>query len=487
MRVRVPPSAPALAALILLGCDPRHADTGPVVVDVIGAKPVLADAARRPLDAGERVLADSVAQGLVRFDASGQVEPGVAERWTVINNGTGYIFRLREARWGDGRAVSSAEVAAALRHQLARGTRNPLAPFLSAVAEVIEMTPEVLEVRLTRPRPDLLKLFAAPELAVVGPRRAGGTGPFRVVSTGGGALLLRPAVDPASQGDDAARPAPGDEVRLSGEPAARAVARFVAHRSDLVLGGNLSHWPLVAMSGAAPGAVRVDPAAGLLGFAIVSRAGFLADAGNRDALASIFDRAAIARMLGGVAEAETLAPDQLDSAAPPTVPGWTAMPLDQRRAAMRRLVAAWQATSPGPLTLRVALTAGPGATQLWGLVAADLIEVGITPERVAPDAPAELRLVDEVAPYDSARWYLATACRVCSPEAQAALEAAREAPTPASRSDALATADRAVAADAPFIPLTRPLRWSLVSPALTGWQPNARAWHPLNRLRGGTT
>ena len=41
-------------------------------------------------------------------------------------------------------------------------------------------------------------------------------------------------------------------------------------------------------------------------------------------------------------------------------------------------------------------------------------------------------------------------------------------------------------ADAAFIPLARPFRWSLVSLRLAQWQANARAWHPLNRLRRDT-
>ncbi len=42
-------------------------------------------------------------------------------------------------------------------------------------------------------------------------------------------------------------------------------------------------------------------------------------------------------------------------------------------------------------------------------------------------------------------------------------------------------------ADAGFIPLARPLRWSLVATRLAAWQANARAWHPLNRLRPDAT
>jgi peptide/nickel transport system substrate-binding protein len=39
-----------------------------------------------------------------------------------------------------------------------------------------------------------------------------------------------------------------------------------------------------------------------------------------------------------------------------------------------------------------------------------------------------------------------------------------------------------IAKDQLFIPIARPLRWSLVTPNLGGFAENARAIHPLNRL-----
>ncbi|MDH7975509.1 ABC transporter substrate-binding protein, partial [Sphingomonas sp. AR_OL41] len=147
-------------------------------------------------------------------------------------------------------------------------------------------------------------------------------------------------------------------------------------------------------------------------------------------------------------------------------------------------VAAWRAAHPGDLRLRLAVPHGPGGTLLFGLTAAGLRRIGIAADRVDWDAPADLRLIDAVAPYDGARWYLATACQLCSDEAMAALDGARDAPTMALRAQHLAEADAALAADVAYIPIAQPLRWSLVSLRLKQWQPNARAWHPLNRLRG---
>jgi peptide/nickel transport system substrate-binding protein len=113
-----------------------------------------------------------------------------------------------------------------------------------------------------------------------------------------------------------------------------------------------------------------------------------------------------------------------------------------------------------------------------------LTRAGIESEQVPlASRDADLRLVDRVAPYDSARWYLRTACAPCGEDAEAAIEAARIAPTPDERARAIALADAALDRDAAFIPLMRPIRWSLVSLRLARFQGNSRAAHPLDQLR----
>ncbi len=478
-------SASLPALLLTTSCD-RRADVGPVVVSVIGDAPALAGPDRRDLSTPDRVLTDAVAEGLVRFDAAGQIEGGLAERWTVTDDGTSFIFRLREARWADGQPVRAAQVVNLLKRQLARGTRNSLAPYLSAIDDVVEMTPEVIEVELARPRPDLLKLFAQPELALVRSASGGGAGPFRATSPGKHATLLRPIDDPNRDPDDDG-PTAEDNVRLIGERAARAIVRFTSRQADLVSGGTIVDWPLVQRASVTTANLRIDPAAGLFGLAILRRDGFLADADTRAALAAALDRAGlVAAVSPDWTAVETLLPDQLDSLSPPTQPAWAALPREQRLVAIRARVAAWRATAGTP-TLGLALPAGTGGTMLWTRLAADLYAMGIRPARLALDDPAaDLRLVDLVAPYDSARWYLSEACVACSQEAQQAIEDARIAPTSDARAATIARADAALTADAAFIPLARPFRWSLVSVRLVQWQANARAWHPLNHLRRDT-
>ena len=470
-----------LLMLLLVGCD-RRPDEGPVIVSTIGDRIAVTDPARGPLSNTSRLLLGATAQGLVSFDAAGQIQPGLAESWIVFDHGMSYLFRLRDAEWDDGGKVTSDQIVAVLRRQLAYNSRNDLRPYLSAIDQVVARTPEVIEIELKRPRPDLLKLFAQPELALFRVGKTGGTGPFRQTAGRHGHLLLRPAFDPRrAADDDVAEPGPEDNVELVAERAARAIARFTMRKSDLVSGGTAADWPLLNAAGVAPANRRVDPAAGLFGWAVVDRSGFLGSAANRAIVARAIDRQAIVTaIMTSWPVASQILPETLDSAMPPAVPTWTTSSATGRTNA----VSAWRAAHPGSLRLRLATPPGSGGTILFGLSAAGLRRVGIEADRVGWNAPADLRLIDAVAPYDSARWYLATACQLCSDEAQAALDAARDAPTMELRARHLAEADAALASDVAFIPIARPLRWSLVSLRLRQWQPNSRAWHPLNQLRG---
>ena len=467
-------------------CD-RRPDDGAVVASVIGRPGDLRLPPRYDDTLASAVLRDALGQGLVGFDETGQIEGGLAERWIVSDNGRSYIFRLGDAQWPDGKKVEAGDVATILRRRIAAGSGNPLLPYLSAIDSVVAMTPEVLEIGLNRSRPDLLKLLAHPDMAIVRRSPPGGTGPFRVTSRTTGTALLTPVpVANGAEADDAAGPLPQRDVRLFAEPAARAVARFAAKQSDLVLGGTFDDWPVVNLADVAPSNRQIDPATGLFGLAVVSREGFLATPENRGAIAQAIDRVAITALFAdGWQPRENILPADLDSAAPPALPTWSATDLADRRAAARAQVAAWIADEEAgerPI-VRIALPNGPGGTLLWGRLAADLIAIGVEPIRVGPEEAGDLRLVDRVAPYDGARWYLLTACGVCAPLVTDALEASRVAPTNDLRMQANAIADAALAQDNAFIMIAAPLRWSLVALRLRAWQANARAWHPLNRLR----
>ena len=136
--------------------------------------------------------------------------------------------------------------------------------------------------------------------------------------------------------------------------------------------------------------------------------------------------------------------------------------------------------------MRVALPDGPGYRLLFARLRRDWRLIGVESVRVPADDPADLRLVDRVAPAQLASWYLrqfsCAASAICDPGADQALEAARAAATPAERQARFADADRILSGLAPFITLGAPVRWSLASPRLTGFRPSPFGIHPLATL-----
>jgi hypothetical protein len=108
-------------------------------------------------------------------------------------------------------------------------------------------------------------------------------------------------------------------------------------------------------------------------------------------------------------------------------------------------------------------------------------------ERVDEGQPADLRLVDTVARYTRAAWFLnQLACPVspagCSAEGDALAAQARAERDPQARMALLAQAERAVTAANGFIPIARPLRWSLVRSGVTGFSPIPGAGTRFRRL-----
>lgn len=81
-------------------------------------------------------------EGLVRYSAGGQLEPGVAERWEVSDDGLIYTFYLREAaRWSNGEPVVAADFVASFRRLVDPET----ASFYAQTLDVIENTRAIVE------------------------------------------------------------------------------------------------------------------------------------------------------------------------------------------------------------------------------------------------------------------------------------------------------------------------------------------------------
>lgn len=464
-----------LALLAAAACG-EAADPGPLDIALVGGS-----------DEAAALLGANTMQGLVALDAEGEVEPALAQRWTVLEDGS-YIFRLGDHRWDDGTPLTADQVARRLRR--ARREDTAIAPLLADIAAIDAITPYILELTLVRPRPDLLRLLALPELAVV--RDGAGLGPLAAAAgyePDGGRLLLAPRRAPpdpeAEDAEPSPPPGPAETIDIRTGRPALAVARYRIGEAALVLGGDWTTLPY-ARAIDPQQALVVDPAIGLFGLAFVEQAGFLAAAENRQLLSLAIDRERIAAALAQAeARAATaiLPPDTAGLAAP-VAPPWRNTDIALRRDFAREAVARWEAANDGPAApLRIALPDAAGSALLFALVEADWRAIGIEAVRVPWDGDADLRLVDRIAPSDRPGWYLqffrCAARFPCSEAYAEALDAFGEAQTPRVRAIRATEAARALEAAAPFIPLLRPIRWSLVRPGLAGFSANRFASHPL--------
>jgi oligopeptide transport system substrate-binding protein len=469
-----------ITALALVPAACRRQPEGAVKVVVIGGHPKIQDPAQGPLSAPNAVLVQNIAQGLVRFDGSGNIVAGLAERWNVSDDGLSYIFRLAAGQWPDGRKITAQQVARLIKRQIAARSSNPLKDTLGAVEDVVAMTDRVIEIRLIAPRPNLLPLLAQPEFAMLRDGRFG-TGPFAAESVKGSATVRLTRKISFAEDEESRR----EEVMLDGASADAAIRDFVAGKSDLVLGGTFVELPFLQRARIARNALRFDPASGLFGLLPLRRGDGLDDPELRRLLSQAIDRDGIIAGLGvpNLAARATLLEPGLDGMPAPIAPAWTTTALADRLPGLR--AQADRMLGEEKPTIRVALPDGAGAASLFQELALDWGRLGFKVER-GNGASADFALVDEVAPSTSAAWFVRRfrcgAVPVCDSDIDQLLDSARLAPVAAQRYALLGQAAAMIDDRQLFIPITAPIRWSLVSRRIEGFAGNRFARHTLTDL-----
>ncbi|SKB76357.1 ABC transporter substrate-binding protein [Sphingopyxis flava] len=481
--------AAALILLSLSSCD-LFSERGPVRIAAIGPLNPAANPMNGELSPPNAALLEATSQGLVSYDGEGQIDVGLAERWTVTADGLSYIFRIREAKWSNGDKVTAEDVASILRGYLGPRSKHVLRDDFPEIETIKAMTDSVIEIRLSVPQPDILELLALPSMAIV--NRGMGWGPMRPKKQGS-AMLLTPVPDPLAEDPDEAEAAAADpaaSIELVGVTAPRALARFKNGYADGVLGGRFSSLPYFVASNIGRSRLVVDPVPGLFGLVFMRAEGFLATDANREALSRAVRRG---RMIDAFGLAEwqpqvTIRPAlySRDGGPAPLVPAWADYDDASRLAQAKRVVDAWKGGGRTIEPLRIAIPESPGGRILFAYIAADFQRIGVPTQRVDIDREADLKLIDMTMPNDDAVWGLRRlSCRkdtLCNAEAQRKIEDAVAATDPAERARLIGEAEAVLARYTPFIPLATPLRWSVASQRLTGLRANGRARHPLNHL-----
>ncbi len=433
----------------------------------------------------------STAEGLVAFDAEGRVVPALADRWTIADDGKSYIFRLRDGTWRDGSELTARSARTALRKaiQALRGTSLGL--DLAGIEDVREMAGRVIEIRLTQPMPHFLMVMAQPELGLI--HRGKGAGPMALDREDNAAFLfpLKPeelGMPAIRDWEERVRP-----VMLAALPGEIAVERFNQAELDLVLGGRLQDFPHTSSVGILRGTIQLDPVSGLFGLRVAHTEGFLSEEANREAIAMAIDREALMAPFGldGWSGSTRIVAAGLDGDLGTIGERWIDLAFEARQALATARVSQWRAGleageegEPVTVTLRIAMPEGPGSEALFERLAADLGAIGLETERVAAGKPADLRLVDTIARYPHASWFLnRLSCKAsrepCDADADARAAEALKAEDPAERAALLAEAEAELTQSNVFIPFGPPIRWSLVRGDVQGFAPNPWGWHPL--------
>jgi oligopeptide transport system substrate-binding protein len=277
-------------------------------------------------------------EGLVTFDAAGELVGGVARDWAADENGTVYRFRLRpEARWSNGDPITADDFVRGWQRALAPATQARTASLLAPVAGarsviageadpsslgIRALAPDELEVRLERPTPWFPELLAHP---VAFPLHAAGDGPGGPVS--GPYRLLehvprsRVALEanPAWHGADSVALRRVDYLPIE-DPGAE-LSRFRAgelHITETIPPGR-HDW----LAENLPDALRISPYVGSFWLGLnLGREPFQDAPDLRRALSLAIDRETLARVVMGAGEvpAWTVVPPGLPGYRPPRDP-----------------------------------------------------------------------------------------------------------------------------------------------------------------------
>ena len=181
------PQLRSLIAAMLLAAPAGSAWANDTLVVGMTLEPPHLDPTAGAAAAIDEVVYANVFESLTRVNESGEVVPGLAERWEVSDDGLRYVFHLREGvRFHDSTAFDADDVVFTLDRARAEDSTNAQKRFFEPIDSVTAAGP--LEVVVTLLRPDGLFLFnmgsgdasiVAPETAASNQTQPIGTGPFR--------------------------------------------------------------------------------------------------------------------------------------------------------------------------------------------------------------------------------------------------------------------------------------------------------------------
>lgn len=135
----------------------------------------------------DSVLYANVFEGLTRFAADGTVVPGLAESWTISEDGLTYTFKLRPGvKFHDGTDMTAEDVKFSLDRARAEDSQNAQKALYTGIADVTVVDPTTVTLTLAAPNGSMLFNLAWGDAVIVAPESIDnikqtpiGTGAFR--------------------------------------------------------------------------------------------------------------------------------------------------------------------------------------------------------------------------------------------------------------------------------------------------------------------
>ncbi|MEM9632390.1 MAG: ABC transporter substrate-binding protein [Pseudomonadota bacterium] len=135
----------------------------------------------------DSVLYSNVFEGLTRFGPDGSVNPGLAESWTISEDGKTYTFKLRpDVKFHDGTDLTADDVKFSLDRARSDDSANAQKALFSGIESVEVVDPLTVKVTLSTPNGSFLFNMAWGDAVIVAPETIAdikskpiGTGAFK--------------------------------------------------------------------------------------------------------------------------------------------------------------------------------------------------------------------------------------------------------------------------------------------------------------------
>jgi oligopeptide transport system substrate-binding protein len=461
-------------------------------------------------------------EGLVTYDSGGRIVPGVAESWTISDDGLTYTFKLRDAKWSNGDKVEAGDFVFSFRRLLNPATAaqyaNIFYPIVNAESVnrgkagletlgVRALDATTLEIDLAAPTPYFLQLLAHQTAAPVEERnvrrygdsftRAGNlvsNGPYRLeyYFPNDRAVLVK-----NENFHDAQHVAVDREIVLPLEDRAAALLRFQAGEIDSYPDAPAEQIGFIKEK--LKDSLKLSPSLGAYYFVFNTRKPPFDHPGVRRALSMAVDRNFLAEDIWGgtMTPAYGLVPPGINNYGAPVLPDWATASAGEREKTAKALLAEAGFDDNKPLHVEIRYNSSENHKNTCVALADMWRRIGVESTLINSDAKSHFALLQKGGDFEIARagWigdysdpqnFLSLAegdntglnySHYANPDYDALLrEAAHERDLDA-RARILAKAEAILLRDQPIMPLMFYLTKNLVSPRVKGWRANGLDRH----------